>query len=215
MDGFVCLGDVVGYGADPLPCLETIRRRSTALVAGNHEHGSVGLLDLDWFNPVARAAALWTATRLGDDERTYLTKLPLTLALSGATLVHSSPRFPQRWEYLITPRDGFEAFDFFLGRLCFVGHSHRPAVWVRGEEGDRFLPGPQTVSLSPDHRFIVNVGSVGQPRDGDPLAAYAVWDLETSTVTIFRVAYDTATAQAKIYRSGLPRILGERLAYGR
>lgn len=215
MDGLVCLGDVVGYGADPGPCLETVRRRCTAMVVGNHEHGSVGLLDLDWFNPVARAAARWTASQLADEERAYLAKLPLTLTLHGATLVHSSPRSPQSWEYLITSRDGFGVFDFFPGRLCFVGHSHRPAVWVRGEDGDRFFPGQQSVSLDPDRRFIVNVGSVGQPRDGDPRAAYAVWDLEASSVTIHRVAYDTETAQAKIYRSGLPRILGERLAYGR
>lgn len=214
VDGLLCLGDVVGYGADPGPCLEIVRRRCAALVAGNHEHGVAGLLDLDWFNPVARAAALWTATQLSDEERAYLTKFPLTLTLHDATLVHASPRCPEGWEYLITPRDGFEVFDFFPGRLCFVGHSHRPGVWVQAEEGYRFSPGAQTVSLDPRHRFIVNVGSVGQPRDRDSRAAYAVWDTEASRVTIHRVPYDTATAQAKIYRSRLPRILGERLAYG-
>jgi diadenosine tetraphosphatase ApaH/serine/threonine PP2A family protein phosphatase len=215
VDRFVCLGDVVGYGADPVSCLEAVRRRCTGAVAGNHEHGSVGLLDLDWFNPAARAAVAWTAARLSEEERAYLAKLPLTLTLHGARLVHASPRSPEAWEYLVTPRDGFGAFDFFPGRLCVVGHSHRPAVWVQGDDGDRFVPGPRAISLDRDHRFIVNVGSVGQPRDGDPRAAYAVWDLEASSVTIHRVAYDTATAQAKIYRSGLPRILGERLAYGR
>jgi len=214
VDGLVCLGDMVGYGADPVPCLETVRRRGAASVVGNHEHGSVGLLDLGWFNPHARAAAIWTASQLSDEERTYLAKLPFTLTLHDATLVHASPRSPERWAYLLTPWDGFGAFDFFPGRLCFVGHSHRPAVWVQGEEGNRFLPGSQAVSLGPGRRFIVNVGSVGQPRDRDPRAAYAVWDVEESSVAIHRVSYDTLTAQTKIYRSGLPRILGERLAYG-
>ncbi len=214
MDGVLCLGDVVGYGADPRPCLETVRRISTALVAGNHEHGCAELLDLDWFNPVARAAAVWTAAQLSDEERTYLRALPLTVQLHDAALVHASPRRPEAWEYLITPEDGFEVFAYFPGRLCFVGHSHRPGVWAQGEDGHRFLPGPQTVSLDPAHRFIVNVGSVGQPRDRDPRAAYAVWDTEASGVTIHRVPYDTVTAQEKIYRAGLPRILGERLARG-
>lgn len=205
---------MVGYGADPRPCLETVRRLSTAVVAGNHEHGSVGLLDLEWFNPVARAALVWTAAQLTAADRTYLTRLPLTLQLHDATLVHASPRSPAAWEYLVTPGDGFEAFDHFPGRLCFVGHSHRPGVWVQGEKGYRFLPGPQTVSLAPDHRVIVNVGSVGQPRDRDPRPAYAVWDTEASSVTIHRVPYDTVAAQKKIYLAGLPRILAERLARG-
>jgi len=215
VDGLLCLGDVVGYGADPAPCLEMVRGRSTGLVAGNHEHGTVGLLDLEWFNPVARAAALWTAARLSDEERDYLAKLPLTLALHDATLVHASPRCPEAWEYLISPEDGFAVFNFFPGQLCFVGHSHRPGVWVQGEEGYRFLPGSEATLIDPDHRFIVNVGSVGQPRDRDPRSAYAVWDTEARSVTIHRVAYDTATAQVKIYRSGLPPILGDRLAHGR
>lgn len=206
---------MVGYGADPVACLEIVRQQSSTVVVGNHEHGCVGLLDLDWFNPVARAAALWTASQLSDEERAYLATLPFTLTLHDATLVHASPRCPEAWEYLISPEDGFDVFDCFPGQLCFVGHSHRPRVWVQGEDGCRFLPSPQTVSLEPGHRFIVNVGSVGQPRDHDPRAAYAVWDTEAPSVTIHRVPYDMATAQAKIYRSELPRILGERLAYGR
>lgn len=214
VDGLLCLGDVVGYGADPGPCLTAVREGCTALVAGNHEHGVAGLLDLDWFNSVARAAALWTAARLPNDDLAYLATLPLTVTVDGATLVHASPRHPEAWEYLMTPLDGFEAFGFFQGQLCFVGHSHRPGVWIQGEDGDRYLPGAQTVRIEPRQRFIVNVGSVGQPRDRDSRAAYAVWDTEVASVTIHRVAYDTATAQSKIYRAGLPRILGDRLADG-
>jgi len=215
VDAFLCLGDVVGYGADPGLCLGTVRERGARLVAGNHEHGVAGLLDLEWFNDVARAAALWTAARLSDEERAALGRLPLVLTVDGATLVHASPRQPEAWDYLISPRDGFEAFDFFPGQLCFVGHSHRPGVWIHGEDGYRYLPGPRTIRLDADRRFIVNVGSAGQPRDRDSRAAYAVWDAAAGSVTIHRVPYDTATAQSKIYRAGLPRILGERLADGR
>lgn len=214
MDGVVCLGDVVGYGADPRRCLEIVRRLDAAVVVGNHEHGCLGLLDLDWFHPAARAAVEWTASQLSDEEQGYLRGLPFTLDLQGATLVHASPHDPRAWEYLITARDGFEALEHFAGRLCFVGHSHRPGVWSQGADGYRFLPVPQTISLDRDHRFIVNVGSVGQPRDRDPRAAYAVWDTEASCVTLHRVPYDLAATQAKIYRAGLPRILGERLAFG-
>jgi len=215
VDGLLCAGDVVGYGADPVACLEIVRQGSAILVAGNHEHGVTGLLDLEWFNPIARAATVWTAARLADDDLAYLATLPLIATVAGATLVHASPRHPEAWEYLITPLDGFDAFGFFPGQLCFVGHSHRPGVWMQGEDGHRYLPGAQTVRIEPRHRFIVNVGSVGQPRDRDSRAAYAVWDTEAASVAIHRVAYDAATAQSKIYRAGLPRFLGDRLADGR
>lgn len=214
VDGLLCLGDVVGYGADPVPCLERVRREVSALVAGNHDHGSAGLLDLGWFNAAARIAAQWSAERLSDEERAYLAELPLTAELHDATLVHASPRHPEAWEYLLTPRDGFTAFECFTTRLCFVGHSHRPGVWAQGSNGYRFLAGSEGVTCEPGHRYIVNVGSVGQPRDRDSRAAYALWDLKTSRVTIHRVGYDVHTTQLKIYRSGLPRILGERLSHG-
>ena len=170
-DGLLCLGDVVGYGADPGPCVERVRQEAVAVVSGNHDAGAVGCLDLDWFNPFAKAAALWTAEQLDGGQRAYLSSLPLVARIDEATLVHASPRVPEDWDYLISARDGFEAFPFFRTRLCFVGHSHRPGGWIEGPDGVRFEPYLSQQELLPGHRYIVNVGSVGQPRDRDPRAA--------------------------------------------
>lgn len=214
VDALICLGDVVGYGPEPEPCLELMAERAVALVAGNHEHGVAGLLDLDWFNPYARAAVAWTQERLDDAHRRYLSGLPLTAGLEGATLVHASPREPEEWEYLVSAEDGFDAFGGFTTRLCFVGHSHRPAVWSLGSGGPDFLPGGFDVEIDAGRRYIVNVGSVGQPRDRDSRAAYAIWDVAARRITGRRIAYDVAAARRKIVRAGLPAFLADRLAVG-
>lgn len=214
----LCLGDLVGYGADPVACIEALGERAAALVAGNHEHGALGLLDLQWFNPFAREAALWTSQQLGEDHARYLAALRLTATVEDATLVHASPRNPDEWDYLVSAEDGFAVFPDFDTRLCFVGHSHRPGCWSLGGSGPKHLPhlkpeqGP--VRLEDGRRYIINVGSVGQPRDRDPRAAYAIWDRERRTVTIRRVPYDHKAAARKILSAGLPRILAERLANG-
>jgi len=214
----LCLGDLVGYGADPVACVERVGERATAVVAGNHEHGAVGLLTLEWFNPVAKAAALWTRGRLDDDHCRYLESLPLTTTVEEATLVHASPRHPEEWDYLVSAEDGFEVFGDFQTRLCFVGHSHRPDVWSLGSSGPEYtgyLAAPRArVRLEDGRRYIINVGSVGQPRDRDPRAAYAIWDRDERTVSIRRVNYDHRRAAEKIIAVGLPRSLADRLAHG-
>ncbi len=194
--------------------METIAERGARLVAGNHDYGAIGRLDLGWFNAHARAAALWTASRLADDHRRFLAELPLELTIDDATLVHSSPKNPEEWEYLVTAEEGFEALRAFSGRLCFVGHSHRAGVWSLGSSGSDFEPRVAEIRLEPGRRYIVNVGSVGQPRDRDPRACYAVWDPEAGRVVFYRVPYDVALAREKILEAGLPRFLGDRLAYG-
>lgn len=214
----LCLGDVVGYGADPVACVERLGERAAAVVAGNHEHGALGLLDLAWFNPFARAAALWTGAQLAPDHRHYLERLPLTATVEEATLVHASPRRPDEWDYIMSAEDGFEVFGAFETRLCFVGHSHRAGVWSLGSNGPDFVGGPgiseAVVALEDGRRYLVNVGSVGQPRDRDPRAAYVIWDREAWTVAVRRVVYDHRAAAAKILAAGLPRILADRLADG-
>ncbi len=214
----LCLGDLVGYGADPGACVEAVGERAVAVVAGNHEHGALGLTDLAWFNPFARAAALWTRAALGPDHHRYLEALPLSSVLEEATLVHSSPRSPEEWDYLLSAEDGLEVFGHFETRLCFVGHSHRPTVWSTGSSGPDYigrLPAPEAVvRLEDGRRYIINVGSVGQPRDRDPRAAYAIWDRHERAVVIRRVAYDHLEAARKIIAAGLPRALADRLAHG-
>ncbi|HEV8586537.1 MAG TPA: metallophosphoesterase family protein [Methylomirabilota bacterium] len=214
VDGVLCLGDSVGYGADPVACVDLLEQRARAVVAGNHEYGVAGLLSLDWFNRWARAAAEWTRERLDDDHRAWLAALPLVRELEDATLVHASPVEPDEWDYLVTPDDGWAAFGHFATRWCFVGHSHVPGAWSLGSSGPDFEPRPAVISAEAGRRYIVNVGSVGQPRDRDPRAAYGVWDVEAGRVELRRVAYDVEAARAKILAAGLPRFLADRLAAG-
>jgi diadenosine tetraphosphatase ApaH/serine/threonine PP2A family protein phosphatase len=216
VDRLICLGDLVGYGADPDRVVEAMAQREAVAVAGNHDHASTGLVDLDWFNPFARAAAEWTATKLRADHSSYLAGLPLLREHAGATLVHSSPARPEEWPYLVTPADGAAAFGAFTTPLCFVGHSHLPAVWTLRADGEVvFQPGGGRTMLASGERYIINVGSVGQPRDGDPAAAYALWDLDAGAVEVRRVLYDAQEARRRIHAAGLPKLLGDRLLHGR
>jgi diadenosine tetraphosphatase ApaH/serine/threonine PP2A family protein phosphatase len=213
--GLLCLGDMVGYGADPELVVDLLLGYDAIAVAGNHDHAAAGLMDLEWFNPFARAAAEWTAERLHPAQSRYLTGLPLVREVAGATLVHASPRDPGEWPYLVAPRDGARAFPAFSTPFCFVGHSHLPAAWALGEDGRvDFARGAVRIDAHPGERYIVNVGSVGQPRDHDPRAAYGVWDVEAGRVEIRRVDYDVAEARRKILEAGLPRLLADRLAAG-
>jgi diadenosine tetraphosphatase ApaH/serine/threonine PP2A family protein phosphatase len=213
-DAVLCLGDTVGYGADPLACVELVAERAQAIVGGNHEYAVAGRLDLTWFNRYARAAAEWTQTRLDDDHRAYLAALPLIAEVADATLVHASPAQPDEWDYLVTAEDGFAAFGAFATRWCFVGHSHVPGAWSLGSSGPEHHPRVGAMQSERGRRYIVNVGSVGQPRDRDPRASYAVWDVEAGHAELHRVAYDIDTARRKIQQAGLPRFLADRLAAG-
>jgi len=214
VDAVLCLGDTVGYGADPLACVELVAERAHASVGGNHEYAVAGRLGLEWFNRYARAAAEWTQQRLDEDHRAYLGALPLVAEVGDATLVHASPAQPEEWDYLVTAEDGFAAFASFATRWCFVGHSHVPGAWSLGSSGPEHHPGCASLQSERGRRYIVNVGSVGQPRDRDPRAAYAVWDVEAGRLEIQRVAYDVDAARRKIVEAGLPRLLADRLAAG-
>lgn len=213
-DALLCLGGIIGYGADPEPCVDLVGERALAIVSGNHEHAVVGRLEPGWLNRWARAAAEWTRERLDDDHRAYLGRLPLTAEVGDAWLVHASPVQPDAWDYLVTAQDSVAAFGAFRTRWCFVGHTHVPGAWSLGSSGPAHRPEARTVDVEPGRRYLVNVGSVGQPRDGDPRAAYAIWDVEAGRVQIRRVAYDVAVARAKILAAGLPRVLADRLASG-
>jgi diadenosine tetraphosphatase ApaH/serine/threonine PP2A family protein phosphatase len=191
-----------------------MRERAAAVVAGNHDYGVVGLTDIRFFNPYARAAAEWTRVELGAGDRAWLAGLPLTSVVSEATLVHASPRTPEEWDYLAWQEDGRGVFEHFSTSLCFVGHSHFPAVWIHDGAGVGYARGDSRIALRPAHRYLVNVGSVGQPRDRDPRAAYALWDETGGWVEWIRVAYPIPVTQRKMARAGLPPFLAERLARG-
>ena len=210
------LGDLVGYGPDPGAVIKVLRGLTHHAVVGNHDLASVGRLGLEAFNPYAEAANRWTSGVLSAEEREYLRSLPLRTVVGEFTLVHGSPRDPV-WEYVVSIRSATENFDHFDTLRCLVGHSHIPFVCRLDKERGAVFIAPQfgTPCFLEQERLIINPGSVGQPRDGDPRAAYAVYDSEQETVTHFRVSYDIALTQQKMRGHGLPEYLVERLTYGR
>lgn len=216
-DDVICLGDLVGYGPDPNECVARVRDLGATSLAGNHDWGVLGKLDLGAFNPEARAANRWTQQALTADSRDYLDDLGPRAELEEITLVHASPREPV-WEYVLDTGVARACFGHFSTRICLIGHSHVPLAYVCDKEHDRVAgvivePGDQ-VPLK-EHRLMVNPGSVGQPRDGDPRASYAILDTQEWTWRIRRVAYPIAQVQARMREHKLPSRLIDRLTKGR
>ena len=217
-DAVVCLGDFVGYGPDPVACVERVRSQLRAAVLGNHDVAALEARDTvaAKFNPFAYEAVVWTRRQLTDPVRRYLEGLPLRATLDTALCVHGSVRDPIE-EYIFdiaTARASFDAAPF---ALCLVGHTHVPAVFTQAGEavvGEPLLPG-QSLRLQSDRRYIINVGSVGQPRDGDPRAAYLWLDTAEQIATLVRLEYPISQTQQKVLAAGLPAMLAERLAVGR
>ena len=209
----LCLGDVVGYGASPNECLTLIRERCELVLLGNHDSAASGGPEAARFNPNARAAALWTAKMLTPDHRDYLRGLSLSQRVDRFLCVHASPAAPRDWEYIFDRFDAEPQFQFFTEPVCFIGHTHQPAVFERTASGCLFLP-PTRHRFDPDRRYIVNVGSVGQPRDRDPRACFVLLHEAGGEVEFVRVPYDIASAQQKIRDAHLPPVLAARLAGG-
>lgn len=213
-DQIAFLGDVVGYGADPNECLSLLRNLTDWVVAGNHDYGAVGLTNIDVFNPLARSAILWTREKLSGENQAYLRQLLLFRNNGNVTFVHSTPNQPEEWYYLFTFPEAEEAFLSLSGDLAFVGHSHRPLILTKAGSGEVEAVNLEETVLKPGVRYIINVGSVGQPRDGYPEAAYGLYDEGTRRFRLKRLPYDVETAQKKIIRSGLPSFLAQRLSRG-
>ncbi len=217
VEAFLCLGDIVGYGPDPVACLARVRTLpSLECIVGNHDLAAIGQYDLEWFNPYARAAVEWTAAQLSADEREYLGALPLRREVAGAVLVHGS--LPEPMEYVTSPQEALDCFDAFGGSLCFVGHTHITEFYRRrgGEPHcDQIgLSGGGRIRLEREWRYLINPGSVGQPRDGNPEASFGIYDSRAQTVELRRVGYDIAAVQRKMQAAGLPQYLIERLPRG-
>lgn len=212
-DRIVCCGDLVGYGADPGWVIEWAREtRFDALVRGNHDKACAGLDDLEWFNASARASALWTRQVLGSGELAFLANLARgPVGANGFTAVHGSP--VDEDEYILHAREAAEAGAYLDTRVTFFGHTHLQGGFQILRNAARPLR-MSPVELEPDWDYLINPGSVGQPRDGDPRAAYCIYSSEDRVVEFYRVAYDVAKAQSKIRGAGLPRSLADRLARG-
>ncbi|GAB4538235.1 MAG: metallophosphoesterase family protein [Thermodesulfovibrionia bacterium] len=208
------LGDSVGYGPEPGECIKTLRDETRVMLAGNHDWAVIGRTDIGYFNPYARSAIEWTMKVLSDEDRSFLEGLPVFKRIRDEDifLVHSTPKEPEEWHYLITTWDAHINFYYFDERICLLGHSHQPVIIERTAEGELHIY-RQHVELRNGCRYIVNVGSVGQPRDGNPQASYAL--LGRDYIEIKRVSYDILSTQRKMREAGLPEELIERLARGR
>ncbi len=218
-DRVVCCGDVVGYGADPDAVTEWVRDNVAHVVRGNHDKVCAGLEDLEWFNPVARASALWTMEAMDEDNLDYLRDLARgPERVDGFQILHGSPLDED--EYVVSEQDVAQIVPYLDSTTSFFGHTHLQGGFLCHRNGVRRLAKvpagaeAETFELEADQDYLINPGSVGQPRDGDPRSAYAVYEPEARLVTLCRVEYNIAAAQRKILEAGLPELLAMRLNAG-
>ncbi len=209
------LGDAVGYGSEPNACVELIAANCDIKLLGNHDYAALGLESTAAFNDVARVSIEWTLKELSARSTTALADFEMEAVDGDFYMTHASPRTPELWEYVLnidTARDQFEHFD---QQVALVGHSHLPAFFCKRSDDTISQRYVSESELDPDSKYIVNVGSVGQPRDHDPRACYVTVDTDTNIIRYHRVEYDISKAIARIESQGLPQILGERLLVGR
>jgi len=219
VDEFICLGDIVGYGADPNYCTEKIKGLNCRCIGGNHDFAVVGKVNINYFNYAARAAILWTSLQLKKENLNFLLNLKKKIELEDNVFaVHGSPQDPIL-EYILdkdTARLIFSKFDF---KIYFVGHSHLAGCFSFNKNNNQIdyvnFSNGGCIEISKNKRYIINCGSVGQPRDGNPKASYGIYDLKYGIVNIYRVSYPIHLTKSKIINAGLPRSLADRLSYGR
>jgi diadenosine tetraphosphatase ApaH/serine/threonine PP2A family protein phosphatase len=207
-----CLGDIVGYGPDPSECIALLRQYNHLCVAGNHDWAAIGKVAISDFNPDAAEACRWTARQLSPEDVRYLDNLPLTLSRDDFTIAHGSPREPI-WEYVLSTQSATANLQFFETRFCLIGHSHLPVVFENAGGRCVLMELPAELRLG-ENRMIINPGGVGQPRDGDPRAAYAIYDDGIATIYHYRIPYDIEATQERMVKHGLPSFLATRLSYG-
>ena len=217
VESIYCAGDVVGYCADPLACIEWVQSycktdSQLMCVMGNHDY-AVTSGDTLKFNPVAVAAAKWTRGMLRKEHIMWLSKLPYTLISNDIFISHGSPINPEEFHYVLSTEDAVEACKYFEKTLAVLGHSHKPFFYEQCDANAGFIFENES-TINPKCKYLINIGSVGQPRDGDPRAAYAVYDTDTKLFSIKRVDYDIKRAVEKINQAGLPQVLSSRLISG-
>lgn len=219
IDQWVQVGDIVGYGPEPSACIDLVRKLGCIVCMGNHDAAVLDLMDTAYFNNFARAAVEWTRERLRPEDAEYLRSLQLVVRRPEFTVVHGTLHMPEQFGYVISPVEALDSIALQQTPLCFVGHSHVPAIYLQHGPSPRDM---HVVPYQPEvevevagyQRVLMNVGSVGQPRDEDPRATYATFDTVTKVACIRRVDYDIAGVQQKIRAAGLPEMLANRLALG-
>ena len=208
-----CLGDVVGYNANPKECLDTVRAMNIPCVKGNHDEFCSSDTPMEGFSPNAAEAGNWTRGKLSEDDRKWLRELKFLRLVSNFTIVHATLDAPQRWGYVFDKLAAAASFTYQNTPVCFFGHTHVPVAFIR----DSVVRGGtySKFRVEPGRKYFVNVGAVGQPRDGNPKAAYVIYDVDEGSIELRRLEYDIAAAQKKILAAGLPARLAERLAMGK
>ena len=210
---YCCVGDVVGYNANPKECLDTIRTMGMPVVKGNHDEYCSSEEELEGFNPHAAEAVNWTRKQLSKEDRQWLRDLKYVRLVASFSMVHSTLDGPQRWGYVFDRLAAAASFTYQNTSVCFFGHTHVPVAFVRDNQvrGGTY----SKFRVEPGKKYFVNVGAVGQPRDGNPKAGYVVYDLDEGSIELRRLDYDIPKAQKKIVEAGLPQRLADRLALGK
>jgi diadenosine tetraphosphatase ApaH/serine/threonine PP2A family protein phosphatase len=216
IDSIVCLGDLVGYYPDPQRCIDLVRESTARCVAGNHDYAAIGKIDTRNFSYYAFIAMEWTKENIAREGLRYLRSLPLSFEFDGMFFTHSSPSNPHEWAYIFPDSDDaiFEAFNSVTHKVNFVGHTHWPSIMIQDEERIA-LHSEHSIRLNGSNSYLINVGSVGQPRDSDPRSCYGIFDTDSREYIEIRVSYDFTNTQKKIIENRLPLFLAERLEKGR
>jgi predicted phosphodiesterase len=217
VDEILCLGDIVGYGANPNECIELVKKSCSLVLLGNHDAAAVGMLSTQHFNIHAKIAIEWTSDNLKKSSRDYLLTLPLKENKFSHTFVHATPYEPNMWYYITSLEEAAFNFQFFDTTFCFVGHTHIPIVIVLEQEKEVYVHPGESLEYRAlaNVRFLINVGSVGQPRDRNSNSCYGILDTDAKIFTYYRIPYDVPKAQAKMRKIKMPEFLITRLEEGR
>ena len=213
IDRYMCLGDIVGYGTDPSPCIKRTRELCPVVVRGNHDAAASGTIDTRYFNEAARETIDWAREHITDSDVTFLRGLDLVYRNEHLTLVHGTLQEPEAFHYMFDKNAARATFALLENNVCFIGHSHVPGIFSCKNDKIEYSYKKKT-KLAGDAKVIVNTGSIGQPRDGDPRLCFCIYDVERQLIELRRLSYDVKKTQEKILEAGLPSMLAYRLASG-
>lgn len=215
VDEILCLGDIVGYGPNPNECIELVKNKCSSVIIGNHDFACIDQSELEYFNIFASQAILWTVDNLSESSNEFLSKLSLRAKLDDFEIVHANPENPKNWDYILSIDEAIFNFSYFDSQICFHGHSHAPIIFIETTDKNYFYLRENHIQIKDDERYLINVGSVGQPRDSNPASAYGILDTEQKKYQLVRVPYNFRETQEKMKKRQLPNFLIERLANGR
>ncbi|MBC8184580.1 metallophosphoesterase family protein [candidate division KSB1 bacterium] len=215
VDKTYCLGDIVGYGPNPNECIELIRKNCDMILTGNHDYACVEPSELVYFNRFATQAVNWTIDQITKENLRFLSNFTFKKILNNIIYTHANPHTPETWEYILSIDEAIFNFSQFTEHICFIGHSHQPITYIEDEKQKYTFDEEREIALQPNCRYIINVGSVGQPRDNNPASAFGVFDTSTETYELIRTGYNVEKTHKKMIEAGLPEFLADRLLTGR